>query len=279
MERDRLARGTAPRRFVGVNAIHNQFEGLIGNHVNISRTPFSVRLRHGFVMPQAEGFDGANDWVTMMQVGSAGRRAGNEIEAIVGKSGYVAYGPYLHPPPGRFAVRAEIAVGMLGNRPQTVAAAGAGASVGVRRAVVPPVMRPAARALKRWLRARLGDDRARQLRSLAYALRSGMLPGPFGSNPAEINLELCMGDRVLAHRLLVGAEVRPCFVEFEFDMSHARLLRAGADSLELRMHSNGRRAAWLCSVVVRELAESVPARDPVALSSAGAAATPARPAG
>lgn len=294
IERDRLRRGTVPRRFVAVNAIHNDFEMLISNHINISRTPFSVRLRSGFVMPEPEGFEAAvprdaasvgaktaNDWLTSMQVGPAGQRTPEGIAAIVGKSGCVAYGPYLHPPPGRFAVRAEIAVGKPDNRPQKFATGSAGASVGVRRAIVPPVLRPAARALKRWLRAKLGDNRARQLRSLAYGLRSGVLSDTFGSGPAEINLELCLGDRVLAHRLLVGSEVRPCFVDFEFEASTIELGRSPFDSLELRMHSNGRRAAWLCSVVARELAktESVPARDPMVPSSAGAAAITARPAG
>jgi hypothetical protein len=38
------------RRFVGVNCINNQIDALFAGHIGITRTPFSSRLRHGFVM-------------------------------------------------------------------------------------------------------------------------------------------------------------------------------------------------------------------------------------
>lgn len=54
-ERTRLAAETdaAPRRFVGVNSIHNEIEPLFAAHIAATATPFSSRLRHGFVVSAA----------------------------------------------------------------------------------------------------------------------------------------------------------------------------------------------------------------------------------
>lgn len=48
-EAERSGNGGEPRRFLGLNAIHNQFERLFSAHVNCAKTPFSVRIRHGFL--------------------------------------------------------------------------------------------------------------------------------------------------------------------------------------------------------------------------------------
>jgi hypothetical protein len=39
-----------PRRFIGINCINNQMDALFAGHIGITRTPFSSRLRHGFIM-------------------------------------------------------------------------------------------------------------------------------------------------------------------------------------------------------------------------------------
>lgn len=45
----RRAVGLAPRRIIGVNAIHNRFEKAFARYVNVARTPFNMRIRHGYV--------------------------------------------------------------------------------------------------------------------------------------------------------------------------------------------------------------------------------------
>jgi hypothetical protein len=49
VEQQRLVRGEVPRRVVCVNTVHNDFERLVGSLVGVARTPFSSRIRQGFV--------------------------------------------------------------------------------------------------------------------------------------------------------------------------------------------------------------------------------------
>ena len=42
-------RSGPPRRIVMINAIENRFETLVRKYLDYARTPFSTRLRHGFV--------------------------------------------------------------------------------------------------------------------------------------------------------------------------------------------------------------------------------------
>ena len=46
-----MAEGTAPRRVVTINAIYNHFELLVNQTIAVNRTPYSSRLRQGFVLP------------------------------------------------------------------------------------------------------------------------------------------------------------------------------------------------------------------------------------
>jgi len=46
---DERARPAPPRRVVMINAIENRFEELVRKYLDYARTPFSTRLRHGFV--------------------------------------------------------------------------------------------------------------------------------------------------------------------------------------------------------------------------------------
>lgn len=43
------ARAGPPRRVVLINAIENRFEELVRRYLDYARTPFSTRLRHGFI--------------------------------------------------------------------------------------------------------------------------------------------------------------------------------------------------------------------------------------
>ena len=50
-EREQFLAGRPLRRLVCVNAIHNSFEYLVNSKVGVTRTPFSSRIRQGFVLP------------------------------------------------------------------------------------------------------------------------------------------------------------------------------------------------------------------------------------
>lgn len=104
-ERDRLANGSAPRRFVGVNAINNRYEGLFAGHVGAGITPFSCRLRHGFVLQLTKG---KQDWIQALQVGSGGERAGSLIRSRADVLDWMFYGPYRRLATGRYRLVLEI---------------------------------------------------------------------------------------------------------------------------------------------------------------------------
>lgn len=107
----------APRRFVGINAVHNQFERVFAARVNCAKTPFSVRIRHGFLFkadvedpceikresvaedmfdfslsetfPSAEVRIGEN-LVHYLRLGPAGRKHSSVIHTRSGVAGLVA---------------------------------------------------------------------------------------------------------------------------------------------------------------------------------------------
>jgi hypothetical protein len=99
-----------PRRFVGVNAIHNRFEGLIVGNIGCAKTPFSTRLRHGFLLPEvraklnadASAAQQKQNWTSQMRVGAAGVRKGDLIATRPGNVGHFVYGPYLALRPGKY---------------------------------------------------------------------------------------------------------------------------------------------------------------------------------
>lgn len=100
-ERDHLAANKEPRRIIGVNAIHNRFESLMQRFVGCSRTPFSARLRHGYLLKSA--FVDAEDWTGEMHAGAAGKKDGDIIHST-GANGHIFYGPYANLMPGNYRV-------------------------------------------------------------------------------------------------------------------------------------------------------------------------------
>jgi len=106
-EGERMAAGLAPRRILAVNAIHNRFESLVLSALNCAKTPFSTRMRHGYVLPSAFRFP--VNWVEQMHVGQAGQRDGSEIRTN-GSSGHVMYGPYKVLMPGVYEFQVDLFV-------------------------------------------------------------------------------------------------------------------------------------------------------------------------
>ena len=39
-----------PKRVFAVNVIHNEFDGLIHRNLNFTHTPYSSRVRHGYIL-------------------------------------------------------------------------------------------------------------------------------------------------------------------------------------------------------------------------------------
>jgi hypothetical protein len=104
-EQRRMLAGRTPRRFVGVNAIHNSFESLVSSFLGVTRTPFGSRIRQGFVLAPETG---ALDWTARMSIGSAGVKVGAEVWTAGIKKGHVMYGPYARLLPGRYRVGIDV---------------------------------------------------------------------------------------------------------------------------------------------------------------------------
>ncbi|MBV9521065.1 MAG: hypothetical protein JO068_23425 [Hyphomicrobiales bacterium] len=94
-----------PRQVIAVNAINNTFESTIMSHVGAALTPFSTRMRHGFVLPPNNA---QVDWTARLQVGEGGIRAASAIRSRRALSGIVAYGPYVHLLPGTYRLRMKM---------------------------------------------------------------------------------------------------------------------------------------------------------------------------
>src|SRR5205085_414647 len=47
-------RGAVPRRMIGINVVNNRFEAMFDDAVSITLTPYSSRVRHGFIVPTLE---------------------------------------------------------------------------------------------------------------------------------------------------------------------------------------------------------------------------------
>ena len=120
-EQSRRVSGLPLRRVIGINATHNRFDEIFATYINVARTPFSMRIRHGYVdlgqntVVTPSPTDGAltvedpgDDWLGKMRPGKAGERVGAMIRNCCRHAGYVARGPYGHPLSGRYVVRIDL---------------------------------------------------------------------------------------------------------------------------------------------------------------------------
>jgi len=101
----RLETGKAPRRFVVVNAIHNGIADAVNSFIGVARTPFSTRIRQGFVAPRVSG---PIDWTPRMLVAYAGKRVDFEIMAPRNSRGHIMHGPHASLFPGKYRVTASL---------------------------------------------------------------------------------------------------------------------------------------------------------------------------
>lgn len=100
-----IARGGERRRIVAVNAVHNRFERLVQSYVGCGRTPFSARLRHGYLLEDA--LESVQSWTQEMLVGQSGIRKDGLI-CSTGETNHVFYGPYRHLLPGQYRIVLEL---------------------------------------------------------------------------------------------------------------------------------------------------------------------------
>ncbi|MBV8426646.1 MAG: hypothetical protein JOZ88_05330 [Hyphomicrobiales bacterium] len=104
-EHKRLREGRAPRQIIAINAINNDFESGIMAHVSAALTPFSTRMRHGFVTPPVQG---EADWLPRLLAGHAGSRDGSVIRSRKDSLGAVTRGPYLHLRGGSYRIKMRL---------------------------------------------------------------------------------------------------------------------------------------------------------------------------
>src|SRR5262249_35971022 len=91
--------GGPPRRALAVNVVHNRFEQLFTTFVNATRSPFTTGLQQG-LLPQ--GPLPTLPLLPRLAVGEAGERLpGGAVRARPGSVGYVVFGGYFDPLPGR----------------------------------------------------------------------------------------------------------------------------------------------------------------------------------
>ena len=104
-EHQRWREGRALRQIIAINAINNVFESGIMSHVSVALTPFSTRMRHGFVMPPVQG---EMDWMSRLLAGHAGAWDGSQIRSRKEAMGVVIHGPYRHLHVGTYRIRLKL---------------------------------------------------------------------------------------------------------------------------------------------------------------------------
>jgi hypothetical protein len=88
-ERERKKAGMSSRRIICLNAINNRFEHFVCQRIAVTYSPFSGRMRQGFVLP---AFEGEEDWLALLRPGEAGIQDGKSIKSRGGKPGVLALG-------------------------------------------------------------------------------------------------------------------------------------------------------------------------------------------
>lgn len=215
-EADRRAQGTAPRRFVGINAVHNRFEPLFSARIAAARTPFSARLRHGFVYPAAIGRE--LDCLPKMAPGGAGRLVDGRIHARPLVHGIVALGPQAPLPPGRYEARFALEV-MADPRPPFA------------------FSRELKQRIYRFYR-KLPTDMRRVIRSV-IALSPGWHAVFAERRPPEVTVEVALGPYALAARRINESDLDRRNFRIPFEVTPAHYASDNVPLVDVRIVANG----------------------------------------
>ncbi len=228
-EQARIAAGEDPRRFVGVNAIHTRFERLFAEFVGATKTPFSTRIRHGFVRPRpwTEGRPYKESWLQRMFVGTAGTKVGTDIWSSKDMAGFIAYGPYARLFPGRYRVHMEfVTLGSNGSE------AGSAALTSLHR------QREILRGLVLSTKESLRRYRAKKPRR------------------SHIFAEVVDTERQLAAVPILNCNFGSRDVSLEFDVHEEDLVSSAATGIEVRVWTSGRYVFGIKSVMVSRVGNS-----------------------
>ncbi|WP_156453293.1 hypothetical protein [Polycladidibacter hongkongensis] len=116
-EKQRHISGQIARRLICANAVHNQFEQVVLQNVNCAKTPFSARLRHGYVqrrehINKLEHLTNNRqiDLLDFIDLGNGAERTQPSIQTDNKQKGIVVSGPYFALEPGMFEVRGRLTV-------------------------------------------------------------------------------------------------------------------------------------------------------------------------
>lgn len=231
--------GAPPRRFVGINAIHNGFEQIFNETVAIARTPFSVRLRHGFVLPRSSA-EQSSDWLALMIAGPAGERCGRTIAARDETAGCVAYGPYVYLSPSSYCLKVTFKFGNL-RRFAKADQAVSDLSLRFRLAFSTKVVLGDnfVRKVKLWGRRVLGDLAAAKLKRIMLAAIGMTRDATASEEQPLVVLEIGCEDTLLVSHSLSGADLIDRTISLHFNVPPKLIHSLTRAGLELRVISNG----------------------------------------
>ena len=109
-ERRRVLQGSEARHIIALNAINNEYEGLVCGSVAAALTPFATHMRHGFViLTKME----REEWLPLLAIGEAGVRMADQIKSHPAKLGWIVYGPYKFLDEGNYLLSVEIELSAL----------------------------------------------------------------------------------------------------------------------------------------------------------------------
>lgn len=236
-ESRRRARRSEPRRFVGINAIHNRFEHILTARMAAARTPFSVRIRQGFVYPVASNT--SYDCMADLTPGAAGAFVGTQIHSRPLVPGVVAVAPQAVLAPGQYEARLELSVTAESAPPFEVSRELKQRIYRLYRRL-PPAMHRLSRA--------------------AVALVPGWHAALAERRPRDITVEILIGPRVLATLRVGEDELAQPVYRIPFAVTAQYLASAVTPLVDMRIVSNGmaRFAITKCQFVPIGVADGTP---------------------
>lgn len=236
-EAHRVTARAEPRRFVGINAIHNRFEHILTVRMAAARTPFSVRIRHGFVYPVASNT--SYDCMADLVPGAAGAFVGTQIHSRPLVPGVVAVGPQAVLAPGQYEARLELSVTAEPAPPFEVSRELKQRIYRLYRRL-PPAMHRLSRA--------------------AVALVPGWHAALVERRPRDITVEILIGPRALATLRINEDELAQPVYRIPFAVTAQYFASAITPVVDLRIVSNGmaRFAITKCQFVPIGVADGTP---------------------
>jgi hypothetical protein len=244
------------RRFIGINALHTQFEGTFSAKVNCAKTPFGIRIRHGFAfiqkatevitlkppahpssvsaLPGPVRTSGAEiDLLEVMQAGPAGLRRGDRIDGRAGIAGLVARTRLVQIPQGRHRVSLELrgrASPSLATDFDLVIAE-----------ILTRVRRLLGYRLERRLRgigSRLAGRRLSSLIGTSLRKRFGVSANALRATDSVVRIEAHRGDELIGSMRVLGNDIAHWSRDLEIEIADD-LINATGEGVVISLLTNG----------------------------------------